>query len=198
MNFSINGLMNAVLLTLRDPRAGARMALDMSLTRRERWDLLFLTVVLSTLLAKLSSILSGSSDAELGVFSVSPFVLAMVQLVLMLFAVFAVDGVGRRAGGRGDLDGAIAIVVWLQFVMICLQALQILLLAVSPLFAFLLGIVGLVLFFWLLTQFIMELHGFRSAISVFLGVFLCLFAFAIMLSILLGFLGVIVPGVPHV
>ena len=47
MDFSLNGLLSAVILTLRDPRAGVRLVLSVDLTRRERWDLLLLTVVLS-------------------------------------------------------------------------------------------------------------------------------------------------------
>ena len=198
MDFSLNGLLSAVILTLRDPRAGVRLVLSVDLTRRERWDLLLLTVVLSAILEKLSIFLTLTPDADLWILASPPLTLGLILLMLMLFAVYAVNFVGRRFGGHGDLNGAISILVWLQFVMICLQVVQLVLLVVSPLLAFFLGVVGLVLFFWLLTQFIMELHGFKSAVSVFLGVFLCLFAFATILSILLGMFSVVVPGVANV
>jgi len=198
MDISLNGLLQATIRTLKDPRDGARMVLSLDLTRRQRWEALLLTVVLSAFLAKLSVEISGSDGSNVGLFAVSPFMLAVVQLVLMLFAVFTVDLVGRRMGGTGDFDGAITIVVWLQFIMICLQLAQILLLLVSPLLAFLLGIVGLILFFWMFTQFIMELHGFSSAISVLMAVFLSMVAFAVLMSVLIGVLGVTVPGVSDV
>ncbi len=198
MDLSLNGLTQAAIHTLRNPRAGARAVLDLDLTRRERWDLLLLTVVFSAILAKASVLIAGSPAAESGLFGASPFLLGVIQLCLMLIAIFAVHYVGRRLGGSGDLDGAIVLVAWLQFVMICLQLAQILALIVSPLLAFLLGIAGLVLFFWMLTQFIMELHGFKSATAVFLGIFLSMMALAVLLSILLGVLGVAGPGVSDV
>ncbi len=198
MELTLNGLLGAALRTLKDPREGARMVLALNLTRRERWDLLLLTVVFSAILAKFSVFLSAATDAEAGLFAASPFSLGLVQLALMLFAVFAVHYLGRRMGGSGDLDGAIVIVAWLQFIMICLQIAQLLLVLVAPALALLIGLAGLVLFFWMLTQFIMELHGFKSALTVFLAVFLSLFALAVLLSILIGLSGVIVPGVNDV
>lgn len=195
MDLSLNGLSQAVIQTIRNPRSGARMVLSIDLYRRERWEMLLLTVVLSAVLAKLSVYLSGGSE-EVGIFAASPFALGAVQLVLMLFAVHAIDLVGRRMGGTGDLDGAIVIVTWLQFVMICIQILQILLLLIAPVLSFLLGVAGLGLFFWMLTQFIMELHGFKSAMSVFTGIFLCLLGFAVVFSIVIGLTGLTVPGSP--
>lgn len=193
MDLTLNGLMQAVTQTIRDPRSGARIVLSLDLSRRERWEMLLLTVVLSAVLAKISVFLSSGAE-EVGIFAASPFALGAVQLVLMLFAVHAIDLVGRKMGGSGELDGAIVLVAWLQFVMICIQVLQIVLLLVLPLLSFLLGVAGLGLFFWMLTQFIMELHGFKSAMSVFTGIFLCLLGFAVVFSILIGLAGVTVPG----
>lgn len=198
MELTLNGLVGAAIRTLRDPREGARMVLALDLTRRERWDLLLLTVVFSAILAKVSVLLTATAEAEAGFFAASPFALGLVQLTLMLFAVFAVHHFGRRMGGTGTFDGAIVIVAWLQFIMICIQVAQILLMLVAPVLALLLGLAGLVLFFWMLTQFIMELHGFRSAMAVFMGVFLSMFALAILLSVLIGMSGVMVPGVTDV
>ena len=198
MELTLNGLAEATIRTLRDPREGARMVLALDLTRRQRWDLLLLTVVFSAILAKISVLLSATDEADVGLFAASPFTLGLVQLVLMLFAVFTVHYFGRRMGGTGDFDGAIVIVAWLQFIMICLQLGQLLLLLVAPVLALLLGLAGLVLFFWMLTQFIMELHGFKSATAVFMGVFLSMFALAVLLSVLIGVSGVMVPGVSDV
>lgn len=198
MDLSLNGLAQAAILTIRDPRAGARMVLSLDVTRQDRWNMLLLTVVISAILAKVSVLLSGGGGSNVGFFAASPFMLGVVQLVLMLFAVFAIHYVGRRLGGTGNFDGAIILVVWLQFVMICLQLAQMLLLLVSPLLAFLVGIAGVGLFFWMLTQFIMELHDFKSPLTVFLGIFLGMFALAILLSVLIGMSGIVVPGVSDV
>ena len=198
MDLSMQGLAEAVIRTVRDPREGARAVLSLDLTRRQRWDMLLLTVVFSAILAKFSVMMSATAEAEVGLFAASPFTLGLVQLVLMLFAVFAVYYFGRQMGGTGDFNGAIMIVAWLQFIMICLQIGQLLLLLVAPVLALLLGLIGLVLFFWMLTQFIMELHGFKSAMAVFLGVFLAMFGLAVLLSIVIGMSGLVVPGVSDV
>ena len=59
--------------------------------------------------------------------------------------------------------------IWLQFIMALLQAVQLVAVLILPLLAALLGLVGLGLFFWLLTGFVAELHGFRSPMQVFAG-----------------------------
>ncbi len=198
MDLTLSGLAQAAIRTIREPRSVARAVLSLDLTRQERWQMLLLTVVLSAILAKASALVAGDRAAETGIFAASPFTLGFIQLVVMLFAVFAVHHIGRRFGGEGDLGGAIVLMAWLQFVMICLQIVQIFAMMVSPALAFLLGLAGLILFFWMLTQFIMELHGFKSGMAVFLGISLSMVGFAVLLSILLGVSGVAVPGVSDV
>ncbi|NCM97616.1 MAG: YIP1 family protein, partial [Rhodobacterales bacterium] len=71
---------------------------------------------------------------------------------------------------HGRFDEALILVVWLQFVLLGLQAVQLVAYAVAPLLADLIGLATVALFFWLLTNFVAELHGFKSLGLVFVGV----------------------------
>jgi len=196
MDMSLKGLVQAAVDTIRDPRGGARKIMALSIPRRQRWEILALIVVLSAVLAQLSFLLAGSTGASLaGPFPSSSFTLGLVQAVLLLTMVYAIHFIGRRVGGSGALDDSILLVAWLQFIMICLQVLQTAMLFVVPAISMMIGVVGLVLFFWLLTNFISELHGFKSLTAIFVGITLSMLAFAIALSILLGMFGIFLPGV---
>ena len=88
----------------------------------------------------------------------------------------------------------VLLIAWLQFIMVCIQVVQTALMLIVPPFASLLGIAGLVLFMWLLTNFIAVIHGFRSLGQVFVMILVSLFVLAFVLSILLSIAGVTVPG----
>jgi hypothetical protein len=64
------------------------------------------------------------------------------------------------------------IVVWLQCLTLVLQLLQLVALVIAPPLAGIIGLGGFVLFLWLMTHFIAELHGFRNRGLVFLGMVL--------------------------
>lgn len=196
MNLTLPGLLQGALDTLRDPREGARAIMALHIERRQRWEILLLIVVLSAVLAQLTFLIAGSGGASIaGPFPASPFTLGIVQLFLLLAMVGGIHVIGRRAGGTGELDDAILLVAWLQFIMICLQVLQTAALFLLPPLSLLIGIAGLVLFFWLLTNFIAELHGFKSLTAILVGIMISMVAFAILLSILLGLSGVFLPEV---
>ena len=98
-------------------------------------------------------------------------------------------------GGTGSFEEAVLLMAWLQFIMICVQAVQAVALLVLPPLAGLIGIAGLFLFLWLLTNFVAVLHGFSSLIKVFLMILASAFGIAFGLSILLMLIGVTVPVV---
>ena len=50
------------------------------------------------------------------------------------------------------------------------------------------------LFFWLLTNFVAELHGFGSLVQVFLMIILSIISIAFVLSVVLSIIGIAVPG----
>jgi hypothetical protein len=59
-----------------------------------------------------------------------------------------------------------------------------------------LGLLGLVLFFWLLTNFVAELHGFKSLALTFIAILITVFTAAILLVLVFALLfGAAPPGV---
>ena len=93
-------------------------------------------------------------------------------------------------GGTGSFPDTLLAMVWLQFLMLGLQVIQLVLMVLFPPLAAIVNLAGFAIFLWLLTNFIAELHGFRSLLAVFggiiFGMILLGFGFAILLLILTG------------
>jgi hypothetical protein len=88
------------------------------------------------------------------------------------------------------LPDAVILIAWLQFIQLLVVAAQILLMIVLPAVAPVLEIAGVILFLWLLVNFVAEMHGFRSLGLVFLGVIITFVGFVFGMSLLLMILGV--------
>jgi hypothetical protein len=197
VNLTLKDLFQAVFETVQDARRGARMIMAIQLERRQRWELLLLIAVLSAFMAGLSLLIGGGSGFIVGgPAMLDPLTLGVAQYFLLLSMVFGIHIVGTRFGGKGGLDEAILLVTWLQFVLICLQAVQIVAMVFLPPLAFLIGVAGIGLFFWLLTAFVAELHGFSSTVGVFVSILIVMVVFTTLFRFLLGVLGIAVLGAP--
>jgi hypothetical protein len=194
MTLTMNGLLAMVWRTVRNPREGAEELLSIGVPREALWPALVLVVVLSILLAQGTTLLmTGSADMSM---PVGPAATGFIQLLLLVVMVFAIFWIGRSMGGTGSFEEAILLVAWLQFVMVCVQALQALALVLFPtVVATLIGIAALALFLWLLTNFIAVLHGFSSLLLVFVMILVSAFGLAFGLSLILTLIGVTVPVV---
>jgi hypothetical protein len=125
---------------------------------------------------------------------VGPAATGFIQLLLLVVMVFAIFWIGRSMGGTGSFEETILLVAWLQFIMVCIQGVQAVSLIVLPsLVGSLIGVAGLVIFMWLLTNFIAVLHGFSSLFQVFVMILVAAFGIAFGLSIILTLIGVTVP-----
>jgi uncharacterized PurR-regulated membrane protein YhhQ (DUF165 family) len=186
-------LKQMLLETLRAPRAGAAHLLRLNFAPMVGWMALLLMAISSTILTHLSlgALPSEAQEAWTGLFG-GPVRTAMLQWVVLLVTVHTIHKLGVWRGGRGDLTGAVVLVAWLQFILLLLQVGQLLAEVILPPLAGILGTVGLVAFFWLLTNFIAELHGFKSLALVFLAVIVTSITAAFLLSILF----VLLVGVP--
>lgn len=193
-----------VRLSFRDPRAAARAVLALDLPTPILWQGLLLVVILSVILARVTAMLLGppmveGEDPMMPAFFADPLQLGFVQGCLLVVMVFAVHWVGRSFGGSGSFDGALALVAWLQFLLVCLQAVQTVAMLVLPPLSGLVTIAGIVVFFWLLTQFLCELHGFDSPAMVFLMVLVSMLTISFGLVILFSIMGLVfLGGVPDV
>lgn len=194
MILSLNALVPMAWRTVKNPREGAAEVLSLGFPREAIWSALALVVVISIMLAFLGDLITPDMPGTRGML-LSPAAMGFIQLLLMLVMIFAVFWIGRAMGGTGSLEETALLVIWLQFIMICLQVAQTAALLVIPPLAGMIGVFGLVLFLWLLTNFIAVLHGFSSLIQVFIMILVAAFGIAFGLSIILTIIGISVPVV---
>jgi hypothetical protein len=177
--------------TFEDPRAGVRTLLGLGVPLPARTVGLVLVSVLSALLLHLGFFLLPATDDPLTRFiGQSPLGSAVIQWVILTATVLAIHRIGRLFGGRATLPDALLVVVWLQLIMLGVQVVQLLTLILFAPLAGLVNLAGLVLFFWLFTSFIAEIHGFSSRWAVLAGVigsgFVIAFALVVILSMFFG------------
>jgi hypothetical protein len=186
MDLSLAGLATEATHTLRDPRGGIRRILALAPSMQARWLAFAIMAIGSAILTHLSFALipEADRDAVMEVMS-SPLRTAALQGVLLLAIVQMVWWLGRLRGGKGSFPDALLVMVWLQFIMVGIQIAQLVLMAISPPLAAIANLAGFALFLWLLTNFVAELHGFRSLIAVFGGIVFGTIVLAFGLAILL-------------
>ena len=179
----------AAQFTLREPKKAARGLIAMNLPMSVRWLALSLVTVLSTLFLLAEIKLSPFSDDPMMLRMLdSPLMLAAMQFLVLVVSAYLIARIGKFFQGVGNFDDALLLVLWMQAVLCLVQLFQILaMLTFAPL-ADLVGFVGLFATGWLITNFVAELHGFKSLILVFVGILLGAFATMVALSIVLAVL----------
>jgi hypothetical protein len=197
MTFSLSNLLSLAIETIRNPREGAATILSFAPPRDVLLQLLGLVVVLSVLFGQLGVLLLGgglSDGALTGPIALSPLTAAIVQFGLLVMLVIAVYSIGRACGGTGSFEETLLLVTWLQFILLCLQLVQLVALLVVPPLGGLIGLASIGIFLWLLVNFVAVLHNFRSLGLVFAGVLISAFAIVFAMSLVLSMLGLAVPG----
>lgn len=179
----------AAQFTLREPKKAARGLIAMNLPMSVRWLALSLVTVLSTLFLLAEIKLSPFSDDPMMLRMLdSPLMLAAMQFLVLVVSAYLIARIGKFFQGVGNFDDALLLVLWMQAVLCLVQLFQILaMLTFAPL-ADLVGFVALFATGWLITNFVAELHGFKSLILVFVGILLGAFATMVALSIVLAVL----------
>ncbi len=185
----LNNLLRHAVDSLRDPRGQARWVMSFQATRVQRWSALLAVSLASTVLSVLLQVLrSGDLVFPLGMIEVTPLAGAVATFANGVITVFIVYWAGRAFGGEGGFGNTISVVTWLQFILGCFVALQVLLAVLVPSLLNPSDVFALVALMFLLGHFVAELHGFRSALNVlfvtvafFVGLVLGLSAIASML-----------------
>jgi hypothetical protein len=191
MDLSLSGLFALAQFTLRRPRDSARELLAMGLPEAGRW-IGFLVVVLGSAIGTHLTIalMPAEQRAVLQAMFTSPVQTALMQAAVWLAITALITWGGKMRGGRGTFRDALLLIAWLQFILLCVQALQLLLGLALPPAAELVGLIGLLLLVWLLTNFTAVLHGFTSLWTVFLGLVIgavvLMFALAFVLALVVG------------
>jgi hypothetical protein len=181
--------------TISDPGAGARRVLGLGLPEGVLWQALVAVVAISVLLTQLGEYLVPTPmDPLLPVFRANPLLTAVIQGGLLVVTVYAIHVIGRGFGGKGEFAGALALTVWLQFLLVCLQVVQTFFLLVLPPVAGLIGLFGIGLFFWLLSHFVAALHGFPSVLKTFVAIIASMIAIIFGMSLVMSILGITLGG----
>lgn len=199
MTQSLPGIPALVWDTIRAPRQTAERIIGMNLPIRSLWEALALGVLL-TVIVVVGLMLGAPADptdpasAALQEMYAQPMVVAVGQIISSVTTVFAVFWIGRWFGGRGTLEGSVALVAWHQIFLLCVAIVGMVVGIVFPpiLSVLLIGLIGL--YFYVLTQFVCTLHGFENAAPVFLMIVISFVAILTAVSILTGILAVIFLG----
>jgi hypothetical protein len=125
-------------------------------------------------------------DAANLMFAFTPIQLALVQVGGLIISAVLMRVVGVWFGGTGQFSHALAMVAWIETLMLILQVLQLFALIIFPPVAVILALAGLFLMFWLATHFIAELHGFTSLPKVFFGIIGTALGASLVLAIVLA------------
>ncbi len=177
--------------SLVSPREAARTVLAVGLSR----DLLIQAAAAVTAAAVILSYLAmvfrpGQVDQVSAAILANPLLGAAVQFGIILIAAFVTARVGNMFGGRGDLDGALAIIVWLNAMLVLIQVVQLGVLIVLPPLAALIALATVIWLLWALANFVTELHGFQNPFFVLAGVILTIIVLFFGLAMILAILGV--------
>ncbi|MEJ2018554.1 MAG: Yip1 family protein [Maritimibacter sp.] len=187
-------LVGMALQTVVEPRKIAREVQAISLPRTTLWEVLILLLVGATFLAVIDGIILPVDPAMvISPLQVDPLMMGVAQGSTTIFLVFAIYWVGRAVGGTGSFDQALLTVIWAQFVGLILQLGVVFFDVFAPGFSVLLAILTVVMNFWILSHFIAEMHGFRSAAMVFAGILVTSVLAIFGVSIVIGIIGLFIP-----
>lgn len=163
------------LQSFRAPRRSLAEILSWSLAPRVIWQAAVAILIFSFLLSRIGLALfplSGEMGGMVQALFASPVFLLLVQLGLILCLSGALRLAGRLFGGAASWPDCLTAVVWLNFLSLLMQALQLALMFVSPMLA---GLASFASFFALLalaTGFTMELQGYKNALVTLIGIIL--------------------------
>lgn len=190
MNITLKSLWDLMIQTITSPREGARAVLALPVPEQAWKVALVLVVVLSMLVSQISAALSGGLVDPMSHLLGTPVLISTAVVVAMTWGMaWMVYRIGALFDGKGDFNGALRLVVWLQAIMLALQIATQMSLFVFPLLAALLWFASMFLMLWLATVFVAEVHGFKSLFPVFAGLITTVVLTAVALSFILSLLG---------
>ena len=181
--------------SLTRPRAAARRVLDLGLPNEVLLMALVAVTSAGMVLAYAAARLAGGGiDAMTMAVLQAPLMGAVFQLLVMGAIALGASRIGRIFGGRGADRDALALVVWLNVIMLLAQLAQIAALVILPPLAFLLAVATLIWLLWAFSNFVAEMHGFASVGAVLAGVVISTLVFFFALASLLTSLGFVPQG----
>jgi hypothetical protein len=170
--------------SLLRPRTAARRVIDARVPTPQLVEGAILVSCAGTLVIHLAAQkVPALAEGELAGLTGSPLLSTVLNVVQIAAMAVAATWVGRRFGGTGMLSGAVALVVWYNFVSMILVAVLLGAFLLAPPLALLLGLAFCIWLVWAPVAFIAELHGFASALVVLAGLLLTLLAFFFVMNV---------------
>ena len=195
MTLSFKFLLDQVLMTIRTPRDGARWVKSITMSRQSRWEALALFMVVGVVFNQITGFLMfGDFRIIMMGLTLNPITYAMIQMAVLVIMVFGVFWIGRAMGGTGGFGDAILLIAWLQAIMTLLQVAQTIAILLIPALGVIIAVASFMLFFWLLSNFIAELHGFTSIPKVLGMILISMIGLTFGMTILLSIIGISMPG----
>ena len=174
-------------LTFHEPRAAAAQLTLHTPPRPVLIEAAVLVSALSVILAwVVEAVAPGAQPEGEALMGLSPLLLAVIQFFSIMLTALLIHGIGQAFGGRGSLDQALAVTVWLQAVMLVVQLAAGLIGLVAPPIGAALTLGSYFWFFYLMVQFVTVLHAFRSAWMVAGGVLLAGLVLSFVILFILG------------
>lgn len=175
--------------TLRDPKSAAAEIMSWQVPRVVLWMAAALVAILGTLLSTLSGAMIPEAQAAV---VISPFARFMTIAGAFVITVHGLFWIGRAFGGAEEMDGLLALLVWLQALSIAAHIAIMVSAFLAPALAAFMVLFVVVATLWILTNFIsvgLQLNSLLRA-------FLVLLVISVGFSIILSMFGVNAVGVP--
>ncbi|MDJ1008703.1 MAG: YIP1 family protein [Paracoccaceae bacterium] len=194
MTFQPEQMLRLCWQGLTSPREGAHAVLALGVPRAALWPLTGLIAVTVGVLMLLQGLILGPAEVQLGdetiqPIRVEPLILAFVIYLFVIGYAWALATFGQRLGGTGTFEESLALMIFLQMIMIGFQLAELVALIILPPLAGMIAIGGFFVGLWLNLQFVDVLHGFGSLMKSFLLMIAVSAAFAIALMFLITLIG---------
>ncbi|WP_322892547.1 MULTISPECIES: YIP1 family protein [unclassified Yoonia] len=195
MNMTPQTAFRALWGTITDPANAARHVLQWPISLLNLWSVLVLVAVLNVLMLALLQAVSPVpvvlQDQGL---VLTPFSYAAIILVFLFLLVYTIYQIGRMMGGQGSVEDCLKAIILFQTVSVSLEAVQVLLVIISPMIAGYFGIISLVILIRCILNFVNVMHRFESIGKTILTLLFALIATALIAGIVLSVLGVAPTG----
>lgn len=188
---TFGSLVSLALGAVRNPREAADTLLSIGVPSAALLPSFVLVVVLSviiTLLGENAGMTSGDGVAF------PPLAVAAVLCVLLGVYIFGLYRTGRAMGGTGTLAETTLLMVFLQFILLLAQVVELALWVAAPPLAGIFVIAVAILAFWININFVDILHGYGSLMKSFGLIIMVSLGIALVIMLMLTLSGVTVQG----
>jgi len=190
MTDAMQGFGRLLVQTVKDPAAVAGRITGAGLSRDVLWSALALVTILSVLLVALIGLAlpADPMNAPSGT-PITPLTYAVILGGSLVITIFALHWTGQMLGGKGTFEDTLALVVWLQVLLLVLQVVQAVLLVLLPLLGSIAALASVAIALWVLVNFINVAQRFDSLGRAALTLVAALLGVGVGLSVLLGLVG---------